>query len=88
MRLDITPPFFMLDGYPPRIGNIVGYINNSYELEPPIEHNVEYVECIKKPRHPCMHPKIQSYVMVHATHTIHARDEILARYYPWRNRSV
>jgi len=84
MKLDITPPFYMLDGYLKRTGNLAGYINSLFGIEPQIQPNIEWVESINKPKHPRMKGKCHSYVMTYATQTIHARDELLASYNPWK----
>lgn len=86
MRLDVMRPFSMMDGYPPRTGNIAGYVNSVFQLQPPIKPNVEWVECVKQPKHPRMAGSIHNYVMTYAIQTIRAGDEILADYDPRRYR--
>lgn len=83
MKIDLVPAFWMMDGYPPRTGNLAGYINSSFGVGFP---NAEWVEVTGRHRRMCH--SVRHYIMTFATRTIHAGDEVLVSYDPRRNRFV
>lgn len=81
--IDLHPTCRFIDGYPPRTGNLSGYINSPSgfwvnEVTP----NAEWVECTV----PCeeLGPSIPHYVMTYATRTIFSGEEIYVSYTPRR----
>ena len=81
--IDLHPTCRFIDGYPPRTGNLAGYINSPLGFwEPPRQPNAEWVECT----HPCaeLGPGITHYVMTNATRTIRSGEEIYVAYTPRR----
>jgi hypothetical protein len=74
------PRFTQMDGYPPRTGNISGYINSTRRLRRQgFYPNAEWVEHVHT-QHPRMDVRCTHYIMTHATRTIRAGDEILVDY--------
>ncbi len=81
--IDLHPTCRFIDGYPPRTGNLAGYINSpSGFWEGRRLPNAEWVECT----HPCLAlgPDITHYVMTYATRTIRSGEEIFVAYTPRR----
>jgi hypothetical protein len=83
ISIDLHPTCRFIDGYPPRTGNLAGYINSpSGYWESRYSPNAEWVECTG----PCpeLGPDITHYVMTCATRTIMSGEEIFVAYSPRR----
>ncbi|CAM6082854.1 unnamed protein product [Calypogeia fissa] len=77
--------YSQMDGYPPRTGNLAGFINSFRgHVRRGFQPNAEWVEYIPgTSQHPRMTPQYTHYVLTHATRTIRVGDEILVDY-EWR----
>lgn len=80
IKVDLRQEKAFMDGYPPRTGNLAGYINSTRGLlRGGMLPNAEWVEYFPG-HHARMETRVTHFVITHATRTIRAGDEILVDY--------
>jgi hypothetical protein len=80
IKVDLRSEKAFMDGYPPRTGNLAGYINSTRgHVRDGVHPNAEWVEYFPG-HHPLIAPTLTQFVITHAIRTIRAGDEILVDY--------
>lgn len=80
IKVDLRPGRAFMDGYPPRTGNLAGYINSTRgHVRDGVRPNAEWVEYYPG-HHPRMGGSLTHFVITHAIRTIRVGDEILVDY--------